>query len=165
MVLKEISELDLSRFKRPQIAGDPSAIVKAVWYIINVVLFRSSFVALLPSRAKVAVLRRFGAKIGRGVVIKPRVDIKAPWHLEIGDHVWIGENVWIDNHTTVRVGSNVCISQGVYIFTGNHDWSKPEFPFFCSAISIGDSVWITAFSRIKPGSDIPRRTVVLESST
>ena len=47
------------------------------------------------------LLRLFGAKIGKGVVIKPCVNIKYPWKLRIGNYVWIGENVWIDNLDTV----------------------------------------------------------------
>ena len=105
--------------------------VRAAWYVVNAILFRSSLFGLAPSRAKAHILRLFGARVGRGVVIKPRVDIKSPWFLTLGDHVWLGERVWIDNHTEVTLGSNVCVSQGAYIFTGNHDWSNPAFPFFC----------------------------------
>jgi putative colanic acid biosynthesis acetyltransferase WcaF len=161
MKTKSISELNLASFTPPRIPNSPSLFVRVIWYVVNAVIFRSSFVALMPSRIKAAILRVFGAAVGRGVVIKPRVDIKAPWFLEMGDHVWLGERVWIDNHTSVRLGSNVCVSQGAYLFTGNHDWSDPSFAFFCRPITIGNSVWITAFSVVKPGSDVPDCTAIL----
>jgi putative colanic acid biosynthesis acetyltransferase WcaF len=161
MKIKPIAELDLSRFERPVIAGNPALFIRAVWYVTNALLFRSSLLGLLPSSVKASILRSFGARVGRGLVMKPRVDIKSPWFLEVGDHVWLGERVWIDNHTTVRIGSNVCISQGAYIFTGNHDWSEPTFTFFCKPVTIGDCSWITAFSKLGPGTVVPMCSVFL----
>lgn len=161
MKTRPIAELDLARFERPVIRGDRSFTVKAAWYVMNAVLFQSSLPALLPSRLKAAILRAFGARVGRGVVIKPRVSIKSPWFLELGDHVWIGEGVWIDNHTTVQIGSNACVSQGAFIFTGNHDWSDPKFFFFCRPVEVGDGAWITAFQVVRPGTVVPAHMVVL----
>lgn len=163
MKTRKISTLELSRFKKPEIPGNPGVAILMIWYVINTLLFRSSLVALMPSRVKIMVLRSFGAKVGAGVVIKPRVDIKYPWFLELGDNVWIGERVWFDNHTTVRVGSNTCISQGAYLFTGNHDWNSPEFTFYCKPIVIGSSVWVTAYSKIGPGSVIPDNVAVISN--
>jgi putative colanic acid biosynthesis acetyltransferase WcaF len=88
------------------------------------------------------------------------VSIKSPWFLELGDHVWLGEGVWIDNHTTVAIGSDVCISQGAYLFTGNHDWNDPLFRFFCKPITIEDGVWLGAKAIICPGSVLARLSVV-----
>jgi len=52
----------------------------------------------LPFRQfKVFLLRLFGAKIGKRCYMKPGVNIKYPWFLEIGDYAGIGEDVWIDN--------------------------------------------------------------------
>ena len=64
-----------------------------------------------PYGLKRWVLRRFGARVGRGVLIKPNVHIKYPWHLEVGDNVWIGERAWIDNFVSVRIGSSAVVSQ------------------------------------------------------
>ncbi|NBX88415.1 MAG: hypothetical protein EBQ97_07870, partial [Bacteroidetes bacterium] len=63
---------------------------------------------------------------------------------EVGDNVWFGESVWIDNQTSVKISSNVCISQGSYLCTGNHDWSKVDFPIVVAPITVGDGVWIVS---------------------
>lgn len=158
---KPIAALDLAKFEAPLIDNDRSYPVKALWYVVNAVIFESSLLALIPSRIKATLLRAFGAKVGRGIVIKQRVTIKSPWFLEIGDQVWIGERVWIDNHTMVKLGQNVCVSQGAYLFTGNHDWSDPKFRFFCKPVEVGEGSWITAFQVIGPGTVVPPGVVVL----
>ena len=120
---RRITGVDLARYAAPIIPGNRSVAWRIAWHLVSALVFQSALV--LPSRWKAAVLRCFGARIGTGLVIKARVSVKYPWFLELGDHVWLGEGVWIDNHTTVAVGSDVCISQGAYLFTGNHDWNDP----------------------------------------
>jgi putative colanic acid biosynthesis acetyltransferase WcaF len=93
-------------------------------------------------------------------VCKPQVTIKYPWFLEMGDYVWLGERVWIDNHCPVRIGSDVCISQGAYIFTGNHDWDNLRFEFRAEPIRVGDGCWIGARALLPPGSDLRPGTVI-----
>jgi putative colanic acid biosynthesis acetyltransferase WcaF len=130
---------------------------QALWYGVNAVLFHSW---LCPFYApKRHLLRLFGARIGAGVVIKPRVNIKRPWRLEIGDHSWIGEGVWIDNLTMVAVGSNCCISQGAYLCTGNHDWSDPRFSLLAKPIVVADQAWIGAGATVGPGVSIGEGSV------
>lgn len=149
---RRIAGHDLSLYEHPVILGNRNALWRAAWYLVNAWLFQSAVLALIPSSWKARILRAFGAKVGKGFVCKPRVTIKYPWFLEIGDHVWLGELVWIDNHTTVRIGNSVCISQGAYLFTGNHDWNDPAFRFFCAPIEIGDGCWVGAGVSIAPGS-------------
>ena len=108
------------------------------------------------------ILRAFGSRLGKGIVYKPRLNIKYPWFLEIGDHSWIGEGVWIDNLCQVKIGRNVCVSQGVSILTGSHDWKRSSFPFFSQPVTVGDGVWITAFRVIRPGTNIPESVAVLD---
>ena len=155
---RRIAGVELARYAEPAIPGNRSAPWRIAWYLVSALVFQSALV--LPSRWKAAVLRAFGARIGRRPVIKPRLTVKYPWFLEAGDHVWLGEGVWIDNHTTVRVGSDVCISQGAYLFTGNHDWNDPRFGFFCRPITVEDGVWVGARAVICPGSRLGRMSVV-----
>lgn len=134
-------------------------VCKAVlWYFANEVLFKTG---LFPfSRFKIFVLKLFGAKIGRGVVIKPSVNIKYPWLLAIGDFSWIGENVWIDNLATVSIGNNCCISQGVLLLCGNHDYKRETFDLIVGSITIEDGVWVCAKSIIGPGSLLRKYSVI-----
>lgn len=119
------------------------------WYFINVLFFINP---LNPSSCiKVGLLRLFGAKIGKGVVIKPGVNIKYPWNLEVGNYTWIGENVWIDNLVKVKVGSNVCISQGAMLLCGNHNYKKSTFDLMVGEIELEDGAWVGAQSIVCPG--------------
>lgn len=98
------------------------------------------------------LLRAFGAQIGDGVVIKPRVRVKFPWRLRVGDHSWIGEEVWIDNLAMVTVGSHCCVSQGAYLCTGSHDWSDPAFKLITRPIELADGCWVGAKSSLPSGT-------------
>lgn len=118
------------------------------WYFTSAVFFRTVFPFSL---LKATLLRLFGARVGRGVVIKPYVTIKYPWFLSIGDNTWIGEKVWIDNLTQVTIGANVCLSQGAYLLTGNHDYQKPSFDLLLGTITLEDGVWIGAKAVVCPG--------------
>lgn len=119
------------------------------WYFVNLIFFQTYLFPSYP--LKVFFLRFFGAKVSNSVVIKPNVNIKYPWRLSLGNHCWIGEGVWIDNLANVYIGNNVCISQGAILLTGNHDYTKTTFDFFCSDIVIEDGVWIAAKSIVCPG--------------
>jgi len=92
----------------------------------------------------------FGAKISSGVVIKPCVLIKYPWFLKIEKNTWIGEKVWIDNLAMITIGTNVTISQGAMLLTGNHNYKKPAFDLEVYPIIIEDGVWIGAKSVVCP---------------
>ena len=83
-----------------------------------------------------------------------------PWRLIVGDFSWIGEDVWIDNLSMVQIGNNVCISQGVYFCTGNHNFKKVSFNLSCKSIIIDSESWIGSKTIIGPGNKIGRGSVV-----
>src|SRR3954471_9932190 len=117
-----------------------SRLVWALWYFLGSPIVKSN---LLPfSSLKRFVLKSFGARIGKGVYIKPGVRVKFPWYLTVGDHSWIGEDAWIDNLAQVYIGSHVCISQAAYLCTGNHDWSTPNMKLFRRPITLQDGCWV-----------------------
>lgn len=131
---------------------------QVLWYFLGSPLVQNRW--LTTSTFKVWVLRSCGASIGRNVRIKPGVRIKFPWRLTVGDYVWIGEDAWIDNLAHVTIESHVCLSQGVYLCTGNHDWSHPDFKLMIAPILIQESSWIAAKSIIGPGVTIGRGAIL-----
>jgi putative colanic acid biosynthesis acetyltransferase WcaF len=137
-------------------------IARILWYLLGQRLLRSQL--LTSYSMKAALLRLFGAKVGKGVVIKPGVRVKYPWRLEVGDHVWIGEDAWIDNLDDVRIGSHVCLSQGVYLCTGNHDWKVASFDYRLSGIVVGMGAWIGAKSLVAPGVQVNEYAILAAGS-
>ena len=137
-------------------------VIFALWVFLDA-LFVSSWIPGSPHRR--ILLRLFGAQIGYGVVIKPRVQVKFPWRLKVGENAWIGEGVWIDNLAEVMIGSNVCISQGAYLCTGSHDWTSPTFDLIVKPITLKDGSWIAAKSTVGPGVTIEEGAVLGLGST
>jgi putative colanic acid biosynthesis acetyltransferase WcaF len=126
-----------------------SRFIQITWYLINIFFFKNPLNVF--SLIKVSLLKLFRAKIGKGVIIKPSVNIKYPWKLKVGDHCWIGEHAWIDNLADVEIGRNVCISQGAMLLTGNHDFSKSTFDLIVKPIIIEDGAWIGSQAIVCPG--------------
>jgi putative colanic acid biosynthesis acetyltransferase WcaF len=144
--------VNLAKFDNSHYHPGRSVLLQAVWFFVGLPILRC---ACLPSSAaRRALLRLFGARIGRRVVLKPGVRVKYPWLLEIGEDTWIGEDVWLDNLAWIRVGSNVCISQGVYCCTGNHDWTDPAFGLVVRPIVVHDGAWIGAKALLCPGVEV-----------
>lgn len=115
----------------------------------------------LPGSAwRITVLRAFGARIGAGCWIKPGLRVKFPWRLAVGRHCWLAEDAWIDNLAPVTLGERVCLSQGVYLCTGNHDFRSPGFDLRLGPITIGSEAWIAARAVLAPGSAIGPGAVV-----
>lgn len=133
-----------------------------VWYFKNIFLFKSSLP--WPNSLKIMTLRFFGAKVGRNVLIKPNVNIKYPWLLEIGDNVWLGEEVWIDNLAKVTIGNNVCLSQGAMLLCGNHDYKKETFDLIVKPIVLEDGVWVGAKSVVCPGVTMKSHSILAVGS-
>ncbi len=129
-----------------------------LWYFLGSPLVQSRWLAV--SALKVWILRLFGAQIGQQVRIKPGLRVKFPWRLTVGDCVWIGEDAWLDNVAPITVEDHVCLSQAIYLCTGNHDWSHPDFRLIPAPIHIEQSSWIAAGAIIGPGVTVGRGAVL-----
>ena len=148
----------LNHYTTDDYAIGASFIKQTLWYFLGCPLVRSYWLPF--SGLKVFLLRLFGGKIGKGVRIKPGVLIKFPWRLSVGDYVWLGENLWIDNLAQVTIESHVCLSQGVYLCTGNHRWNDPNFKLLTEPITIETGSWIAARAIIGPGVTIKRGAIL-----
>lgn len=133
-------------------------LTRGLWLLAWNVLGRWGPRAFSPWRVR--LLRLFGARIGRDVLVCGNVKVLMPWHLEVGDQVALSEEVDIYNFGFVRIGHNSCLSRGVWVCTGSHDYSDPTFPLTWKDISIGHSVWVAAQCFISPGVHIGDGAVV-----
>lgn len=137
-----------------------SRLTELLWLFVQALLFSSWLPGSVWRRG---LLRVFGAKIGRGVIIKPHVSIKFPWRLSVGDHAWIGERVWIDNLDQVTIGAHSCLSQGAFLCTGSHDWSDIKFGLITKPITIGAGCWVGAMASIAPGAELHDGAIIAMS--
>ncbi|MEM7040372.1 MAG: WcaF family extracellular polysaccharide biosynthesis acetyltransferase [Bacteroidota bacterium] len=140
---------DLSKFDNSWYKTGASKLKWALWFLFNGMFVLNPLNPFGSLRK--AVLRLFGAKIGKGVVLKHRVNVKFPWRLEIGDYTWIGEAVWIENQGDVKIGKHCCLSQGAVLMTGNHNYKKPTFDLIVKPITLEDGVWIGAGAMVTQG--------------
>jgi putative colanic acid biosynthesis acetyltransferase WcaF len=143
-----MNHVDHALYKSTLVTGG-SRLKQALWFITNSLFLKSSLIPF--SGIRVFFLRVFGATVGKNVTIKPGVNIKYPWKLTVGDYSWIGENVWIDNLDKVSIGRSVCLSQGAFILTGNHNYKKTTFDLITAPVIIEDGVWIGAAAIVCPG--------------
>ncbi len=131
---------------------------EALWVALRLVFFQTAIP--WPSQLRTALLRVFGAKIGRGVVVRANVNISFPWRLKIGDHVWIGEDVGILSLAQVTIESNVCISQRAYLCTGSHEFLREDFKLQVAPINLRSGSWVAASAFIAPGIEIGAGSIV-----
>ena len=59
--------------------------------------------------------------------------------------------MWIDNLAQVTIGNHVCISQGAFLLTGNHNFSLSTFDLITKPLIVEDGVWIGAQAIVCPG--------------
>ncbi|MEO6846429.1 MAG: WcaF family extracellular polysaccharide biosynthesis acetyltransferase [Chthoniobacterales bacterium] len=131
---------------------------EALWVVVKCLFFTTALP--FPSSLRAVLLRAFGARIGHSLTIRSRVDIHFPWKLTIGDNVWIGDGARILSLASVEIGSNVCISQEVFLCTGSHDYRKESFDLITKPIHIADGAWLSARVFIAPGVSIGAESVI-----
>jgi len=152
----------LKNYKKiKNLAGRPLGLV-ILWELVSCLTLRNRLCAC--NFLKKWVLRLFGSAIGPGVVIKQQVAVKYPWKLTVGADTWLGEGVWIDNIALVSISHDVCLSQGAYVCTGNHDWSQPDFPLSARPVVIEEGVWVGARAIITGGLKLGSHSVITAGS-
>lgn len=109
---------------------------------------------------RVFLLRAFGAKVGKKVLVLGSVRIDMPWNLSIGDFSALGERVWVYNFGFVKIGDNTVVSQDTVLCTATHDYTHPHMPLLWKPITIENQVWVAANCYIMPGVTISEGTVV-----
>ncbi|WP_373551428.1 WcaF family extracellular polysaccharide biosynthesis acetyltransferase [Haliscomenobacter sp.] len=144
-----MNKVKLNTYQNLEFDRGASKLRELLWMVCSALFFQHSLAGL--NGLKIWLLKQFGAKVGRGVLLKPNVRIKFPWKLVLGNDVWIGESVWIDNLDQVRIADNVCLSQGAMLLCGNHNYKRSSFDLMVSPIVLEEGVWIGAHAIVCPG--------------
>ena len=145
--LSDLRNYDQSWFDR----GRPNWYI-LLWWLVQGVAFPLSLHNWDWFRR--GLLRCFGAKIGRGVKIRPTARFTYPWRVEIGDYSWIGDDVVFYSLDWLTIGTHCVISQKSYLCTGSHDLQDRAFGLVTQPINIGNGVWIAADCFIASGVKI-----------
>jgi len=153
--------VDFSKYNSGYTSGK-SKLTEALWFFLGLPLLRCAVIPSSSFRAK--LLRLFGASIGKMPTIKPGFRVKYPWLLIVGDYCWLGEDAWIDNLALVTIGTSVCVSQNVYLCTGNHNWSDPSFGLIVQPITLQDGSWAGAGCTVGPGVEFGEGAVAAAGS-
>ena len=148
----------LNTFKLPKNFRGRNAFVVQLWWLVQALFFKPSPQFLYGFRR--FLLRLFGAKIGKKVIIRPSAQITYPWKVTIGDYSWIGDEVVLYSLGEIEIGANTVISQKSYICTGSHDYLQIDFPIFAKKITIKDECWLATDVFVAPGITIDKGTVV-----
>ncbi len=149
---------ELNKFKLPKGFRGKNPVVVQVWWFVQSIFFKPSPQVFYGWRR--FLLRLFGAKIGKKVIIRPSVTITYPWKVSIGNHSWIGDHVELYSLGNIRIGENVVISQKSYLCSGSHDYMKNDFPIYAKPIEICDQAWLATDVYIAPGVTIGKGSVI-----
>ena len=150
--------IDLRKYDQSKFDRGRSGWYVLLWWFVQAIAFPLTPHQLHAPRC--ALLRLFGAKIGKGVIIRPTARFTYPWKVEIGDYSWIGDDVVFYSLDRIQIGKHCVISQKSYLCTGSHDISDPAFALQVAPIAIGNGAWVATDCFIGPGVQIGANTVV-----
>jgi putative colanic acid biosynthesis acetyltransferase WcaF len=159
--MKEIQSETLQRLDTFSMAPGTrgrSAIVVQLWWLVQATAFRGSPQIAYGFRRW--LLRCFGARIGRKVLLRPSVTVTYPWKVSIGDYAWIGDDVVLYSIGQIAIEPHAVVSQRSYLCAGDHDAALPDFPIRERAITIKAGAWVATDVFVGPGVTVGRNAVV-----
>jgi putative colanic acid biosynthesis acetyltransferase WcaF len=131
---------------------------RTIWNLTYAILFRPSPRPLHAWRA--FLLRLFGAQIGRGCHVYPKVRIWAPWNLVVEDLAGVADDVTLYSMGKITLGERCVVSQGAHLCAGTHDYNDPSFRLIALPIVIGSKAWICAEAFVGPGVTVGEGAVI-----
>lgn len=147
--------MNLDEYEEPK----PYYMKRLVWSVVNKTLFRILITPYLKE-VRNALLRMFGAKVAKGILIYPSVDIWYPWKLEIGRFSCIGPKVNLYNKDEIIIGENVVVSQESLLCTASHDYNKASHDLITKPIIIQDRVWVASQAFVGMGVTLGKGSIV-----
>jgi putative colanic acid biosynthesis acetyltransferase WcaF len=149
---------DLSRFRLPPGFRGRSAFVVQLWWLVQASAFRWSPQFMYGWRRW--LLRAFGARIGRQVLLRPSVRVTYPWKLSIGDYSWVGDDVVLYTLGEIEIQEHAVVSQRSYLCAASHDFRTISFDIWAKKIVVEAQAWVAADVFVGPGVRIGRGAVV-----
>jgi putative colanic acid biosynthesis acetyltransferase WcaF len=131
---------------------------RALWMLVGRLVFRCTFHNWYGLRR--AILRAFGARIGRGSKLRPTVRIEIPWNLEIGEDALIGDYAILYALGPITIGDRTVISQYAHLCAGTHDYSSRVFQLLRPPIKVGSDCWIATDAYVGPGVTVGDKAVL-----
>lgn len=111
-------------------------------------------------RARVGLLRRWGADIAPTATFYHGFQVRAAGNLKVGERTSVGENAILDARGGLTIGADVNLSTAVSIWTAQHGWNDPDFAYEAAPVTVGDRAWISTRVTILPGVTIGEGAVV-----
>lgn len=149
----DLSRYDQSGFDR----GRPTGLI-LLWWLVQAVIFPLTLHNM--SGVRCWLLRLFGAKVGRRVVVRPSARFTYPWKVKIGDYCWLGDDVVFYSLDKIEIGAHAVVSQKCYLCTGSHDLRDRRFCLQTAPIRIGPGAWLATDCFVGLGVTIGANTVV-----
>ena len=149
MVETSASQIRVDRAACPSPHSAANKAGRLLWQAAWLLLFRP--VPWFWQAPRRAVLRLFGARIGRGAQIMPSVRIWAPWNLALGAHATVSHGVDLYNVDRIEIGAHATVSQRAFLCTATHDIDHPHMPLKTAPIRIGAGAWVCAEAYVHPG--------------
>lgn len=148
----------LATFSLPKNFRGRNGVWVQMWWLVQATVFAWSPQFLYGWRR--FLLRAFGARVGKGVIIRPTATVTYPWKVSIGDYAWIGDDVCLYSLGEIAIGENAVVSQKSYLCTGSHDYQSTDFAIYARPITIEPEAWVGADVFVGPGITIGRGAVV-----
>ena len=143
------SRIRVDRAACPSPHSAANKLARLLWQVAGLLLFRPSpWFWHAPRRA---LLRLFGAQVGKHVQIMPSVQIWAPWNLALGDDATVGSGVDLYDVDRIEIGAHATVSQRAFLCTATHDVDHPNMPLKTAPIRIGAGAWVCAEAYVHPG--------------
>ena len=143
------SRIRVDRAACPSPHSAANKLARLLWQVAGLLLFRPSpWFWHAPRRA---LLRLFGAQVGKHVQIMPSVQIWAPWNLALGDDATVGSGVDLYDVDRIEIGAHATVSQRAFLCTATHDVDHPNMPLQTAPIRIGAGAWVCAAAYVHPG--------------
>ncbi len=141
-----------------------SVMMKSVSFANDVTFLLFKITGYIPSHIIRKLFYRyvFHITMGKNVVIYYGFEARSPWNIFIGDNCIIGDHAIFDARYGIRIGNNVNFSNGVWIWTLQHDLNSVTFGTENqgAAVIIKDRAWISSRTSILPGCLIEEGVVI-----